>query len=279
MSEEFAPDSEDFLTPETTPDMTPVNDARLSREYDSVKYQNLLAEAQIADLSEVWRTSSVGVGQDDGGRPCIYFIPALALKLISSSLSEVQLYHKMFLLFVKSADSLSESPFSIVYGSSALSWLREGTLNKEYHNLLPARYHKNITALYILHPDVGAHVVFRLAKFYIGQSFYKKLHFVKTISALQAIISPFSLKFPAEYLQWEEINIKNSKCSRHLASGLIELYDIHLEAPVLLIRCISFLKACGLKKEGLFRIPGLPIHRIFSYFLFLFLNRIIYKIL
>lgn len=227
-------------------------------ETESSRYSRLLSEAKSSDLTDIWRTGSVGVGKDDEGRPCIYFIPELARKLLSGQCSESVLLRKMILLFILTTDEVAKEEYSVVYGYSSISWITQSMIHKEYYHILPKRFKKNVSTFYILHPQFSIHVFFKFAKLYIGTKFFKKLHYVHTIAAFQALIPPHSLTFPPEFLQWEEINVKNASITQ-VMPDLTSIFDVALVAPRLLVRCANFIINSGFDREGLFRISGDPV--------------------
>lgn len=222
-------------------------------------YASRLAEACSSDFTGVEDKNCVGHGVDSLGRPCIYLIPALALQDCSQDNdAKLALMRKIMLLFIKHADNVVNEPYTLVYGHSATPLLAQTAVLHSYYKILPRKYKKNLKEMILLHPTFGVRTFFELSRYFVGEKFFRKLHFIKRISQLQFIIKPKQLPLPYQFIAWEEQYLK---IARPVAS-LKSLEDLNATSGTdgvsqLLISCAEFLRRRGgFNTEGIFRVPG-----------------------
>lgn len=237
-------------------------------ESESTKYNEFLLESRSMDLSHIENSGCIGVGKDILNNTCIYVLPRLALDLSDTRHSDADLLMDLTRAFVKISSTISNELYSVVYGHTMISlFLQLNMLRKLYH-ILPRRYKKNLTSIYILHPTKRVYLFLKLSKF-VGKSIYSKCKFLSSISQLQQFfVSPLSISFPLRYLAQEDESNKHLLRYRTITpSTLKEMYCSPLgdakdstlsDFPTKFIsRCVSFLRANnGLHQEGIFRIAG-----------------------
>lgn len=222
---------------------------------DSNVFLNILERAQQADLTEVVNFNCVGVGRDEKQQPCIYVIPYLALKIQNSTYSSSQILDDMLLLFFKIAESISHQPYSIVYGHSVFSLYSQVKMLRKVYKMLPRRYKKNLTDLYIVHPTPRVHFFFQMSKLFIGRHVTRIVKFIPSIAQFQRVVSPTALKLPPNFLLWEDTE-RGLLGRRGEVPPLIELFDKDLGAPSFVVRCVEYLRENGMEREGIFRVAG-----------------------
>ena len=234
---------------EESPDDTP----------DFGDYTSRLAEACSSDFTGIEDKNCVGYGRDSLNRPCIYLIPALALQSCSQDNdAKIAMMRRIMLLFIKYADRVVNAPYTLVYGHSATPLLAQTAVLHSYYKILPRKYKKNLKEMILLHPTFGVRTFFEISRYFVGEKFFRKLHFVSRISQLQRVIKPTQLPLPFDFIAWEEQHLKVGRPSSTM-KPLIALTASAGPAgiPQLLLNCTDFLrKRGGLNQEGIFRVPG-----------------------
>lgn len=161
----------------------------------------------------------------------------------------------MLLLLLKTINDLvHDSSFSIVYGYEPMSLLNQQPIIYKYWKMLPRKYKKNLSKLYVIHPQLGIKMFFELSRVFVSQKFYQKLLYIDYISDFQAIIPATSLALPASYIRFEDSE-KGWK-PIGVMPPLLKSFDNVLGTTKLIADCCSFIRLYGLKRKGLFRIAG-----------------------
>jgi hypothetical protein len=222
-------------------------------------YSQRLKEALETNLTDIQKTNCVGVGIDAVGRKCIYLMPALALREChGNNDAKMEVMRKIMLLFIRVVDSVVVEPYTLVYGHSATPLLAQTAVLHSYYKILPRKYKKNLKEMVLLHPTFGIRTFFDISRYFVGEKFFRKLHFVDCIASLQRVISPLKLPLPYAFIQWEENHLKMGRVANTMPP-LSELVDASKGqvAPAFLVRCFDFLRMHGgLEHEGIFRVPG-----------------------
>lgn len=215
------------------------------------KYEEILKEAQSADLAEVEKTSCVTKGTDADGNPVIVFIPRIGFGYREKS---EEIVRQMLLCFVKVAHEVAEQKYSVVYSHINIHWLNRSPLLYEYYKILPRKYKKNVQKVYIMNPQMGIKMFFEFAKAYLSSKFYQKLVYVDGVAEFQKLIPPNLLSLPLPFLcsEDEDRGFKPSGVS----AELIVDYNPAIGTTNLMIQCTKFLRESGLQKVGLFRVAG-----------------------
>ena len=155
----------------------------------------------------------------------------------------------MFLLFIRMADSLIRSPFSIVYAhDGAQYWLQRQPIVFRFYKLLPRKHKKNLESMFIIHPNVGIKSFFAFSRVFLSKKFYEKLTYVENIFDFQKMISPLCLSLPYNYLLIEDEELALSSCG--VTASLIDTYDSSLKSTRLLSSCVNYLRHFGLESTG-----------------------------
>ena len=194
----------------------------------------------------------VHLGLDENDVPLIVSIPRIGFDKHTVNEAEIK---KMFLLFIRLADSIIRAPFSIVYAhDGAQYWLQRQPIVFRFYKLLPRRLKRNLESMYIIHPNVGIKSFFAFSRVFLSKKFFEKLNYVENIYDFQKIISPLCLQLPYNYLLIEDEELALSSCG--VTASLIDAYDPILKTTRLINNCVHFLKLYGLQSTGLFRVSG-----------------------
>jgi hypothetical protein len=217
-------------------------------------YSSRLMEACNADFKAIENKNCVGHGLDSLGRRCVYLLPALALQDCSTDNdAKLAMMRRIMLLFIKHADSVVNGPYTLVYGHSATPLLAQTAVLHSYYKILPRKYKKNLKEMILLHPTFGVRTFFEISRYFVGEKFFRKLHFIPRISQLQEVIKPELLPLPYAFIAWEEQHLKVPRPK----SSLKPLGAARDGVPQLLVTCAEFLRRRGgLRQEGIFRVPG-----------------------
>lgn len=222
-------------------------------------YTSRLAEAYNSDFAGIEDKNCVGHGRDSVGRPCIYLIPALVLQSCSQDNdAKLAMMRRIMLLFIKHADAVVDRPYTLVYGHSATPLLAQTAVLHSYYKILPRKYKKNLKEMILLHPTFGVRTFFEISRYFVGEKFFRKLHFINRISQLQSVISPQQLTLPYTFIAWEEQHLKIGRPATSLKPLVALASSAGKEGvPDLLVSCAEFLRRKGgLHQEGIFRVPG-----------------------
>lgn len=222
-------------------------------------YGSRLAEARTADFTGIEDKNCVGHGFDSVGRPCIYLVPALALQdCEQDNDAKLAMMRKIMLLFIKHADYIVNEPYTLVYGHSATPLLAQTAVLHSYYKILPRKYKKNLKEMVLLHPTFGIRTFFEISRYFVGEKFFRKLHFISRISQFQHVIPPPLLRLPFSFISWEERHLKMSKKTGRL-KALSDLVNPEegITVPYFLNSCADFLRRNNaFNQEGIFRVPG-----------------------
>ena len=188
----------------------------------------------------------VQLGTDENDVPLIVCIPRIGFDKHTVSEAEIK---KMYLLFIRMADSLIRAPFSIVYAhDGAQYWLQRQPIVFRFYKLLPRKFKRNLESMYIIHPNVGIKSFFAFSRVFLSKKFFERLNYVENIYDFQKIISPLCLALPYNYLLLEDEELALSSCG--MTASLIDTYDPSLKTTRLLNNCVNFLKLNGLQSTG-----------------------------
>lgn len=222
-------------------------------EIDNKDFNEHLLEAQQADLHDLERSGCVKLGKDNNNENIIIFIPRLGFKT-NNEKSELML-KLMLLLFVRSVNEIVNDNYSIVYGHTNMDILNHYPLIYKFYAILPRKYKKNLQKMYIIHTNYTIRMFFEFARVFLSNKFYSKLVLLDNILDFQKIIPPTILLLPMRFLKRED-DEKNIKYYGNFAS-LIDSFDPSIGTTRVMFVCITFIKHNnGLKREGIFRIPG-----------------------
>lgn len=111
---------------------------------------------------------------------------------------------RMTSLFLKMCRTISHNKYSIIYGLSKYSLYSQGKMFRILQRILPRRYKKNLSRIYILHPTTKFRACFKVSKLFFEDKIAEKVTFVSNIAQLQAVLSPLALKLPPALLQLED---------------------------------------------------------------------------
>jgi hypothetical protein len=143
----------------------------------------------------------ISIGNDENNVPVIICIPRIAFD--RSTVNEIEI-KKMFLLFIRMADSIINKPFSIVYAHDGFQyWLQRQPIIFKFYKILPRKIKRNLESLYIIHQNIGIKRFFAFSRVFLSKNFFEKLVYVVTIFDFQKIISPLCLSLPYNYLLME----------------------------------------------------------------------------
>ena len=229
------------------------------------EYSKLLLEIENTDLRKAKATQSVQIKIQEDGTPIIIVLPELAMKeLIKKSLnySEFDVQRIVFLLFIDAINNnnlnidFTKTKYSIAYGhpSKMTTFSNRKHYSKAYQ-LLPSYYKKNLSNLYVLHPNYGLKLTMEYFRFKISSKlFKKKLRYVDSIIDLQEQDSVGLLDLPTQFHDADDQQLKIEYGKVTLS--LNKTFDTDFRAPELLYRCGEYIENYGLKVEGIFRKPG-----------------------
>jgi len=244
-------------------------------------YRKLLAEAREQEDSDLERYNCVQHGRSKDGIPILFLAARLGFgnDINLPQAQKDRELKRVMLLFIKKANSVVTGPFIMVYAHTPLSILSQQPIIYKYYKMLPREYKKNLLHLYIVHPNFLMRSFFEIGvRWFVSDKFYKKLHFIKTISELQEAVGTSAVQFPPLFIQNEdeEFNFmtdkvvesaqkSHSKKNPHDAAtvlkhapSLVELFDPALGTTRLIARCCDYIRSSpeGLKKSGIFRMSG-----------------------
>lgn len=107
-------------------------------------------------------------------------------------------------LFLKMSQTVVIRKYSIIYGHSKYSLFSQGRVLTRLYQVLPRRYKKNLTRIYVLHPTPKLRACFELSKLFVQDKVVGKLTFVKGILQLQRILYPLAVRLPPAAIQLED---------------------------------------------------------------------------
>ena len=135
---------------------------------------------------------------------CIYFVPQLGF---NASNGDHTYLERMTALFLRTAQNVVHSKYSIVYGHSKYSLYSQAKTLRHLYRILPRHYKKHISRIYVLHPTPKSRAFFKISKLFIEDKIAEKVTFVHSISALQALLSPLALRLPPALLRLEDARL------------------------------------------------------------------------
>ena len=219
---------------------------------DSKDFYSYLKEAQQTDLSEVERTGCVSAGKDLKSNPVIILIPVLG----TSSGEKIEVsFKKMLLLFIRKANDIVGTTYSVVYAHTNVDIINQYPLIYKFYSVLPRAYKKNLQKMYVIHPNTGIRMFFEFARVFLSHKFYSKLVLLEWILDFQKLIPPTQLALPLKFLRKED-EIRGFKFYERMAS-LRHSFDPAIGTTRIIHICATFLKAQGaLQQKGIFRVAG-----------------------
>jgi len=248
---------------------------------DDHPYRKLLEEARESKDSDLERFNCVQHGRSKDGVPILFFAPRLGFgnDLNLPQVQKNRELKRMMLLFIRKANSVVTGPFIMIYAHTPLTILSQQPIIYKYYKMLPREYKKNLLHLYIVHPNFLMRSFFEIGvRWFVSDKFYKKLHFIKTISELQGAVGTNAVQFPPLLIQNEdeEFNFMSDKVVESAqkshtkknpadsaqvlkhAPSLVDLFDPALGTTRLIDRCCNFIRSSpeGLKRNSIFRMSG-----------------------
>lgn len=219
---------------------------------DAKDFYVYLKEAQATDLTDIERTGCISAGRDLKGNPVIVLIPVLGVT--PGDKVEVS-YRKMLLLFIRKAHEIVGSNYAVVYAHTNVDIINQYPLIYKFYSVLPREFKKNLTKMYVIHPNVGLKMFFEFARVFLSHKFYSKLVLLDSILEFQRLIPPMQLMLPLRFLRKED-EIRGLKFYDRMASLKLS-FDPSIGTTRSMHVCATFLKLNGgLQTKGLFRIAG-----------------------
>mmetsp|Transcript_5552 Transcript_5552/g.8449 ORF Transcript_5552/g.8449 Transcript_5552/m.8449 type:complete len:453 (+) Transcript_5552:9-1367(+) len=220
---------------------------------DHPEYIRLISEARGEGLSDLESCGCVCSGSDGEGRPVLVLAPKLGL--VTGQRMNAQL-RRIAQLFVREADRLVSGPYSLVYCHTHLSVLSQQSVVYEFYKILPRKYKKNLSKLYIVHPTMMIRLFFDVGvRWFISEKFYRKLTFVNSIASLQSYIPPVRTKLPPSLLHMEDSAM--GVVAAPFMPPLSQSFDPTLGTTRMIHKCVTYLRETGsVRSQGLFRLAG-----------------------
>lgn len=221
-------------------------------EPDAKDFYSYLKEAQSTDLTDIERTGCISSGRDLKNNPVIVLIPILG----TSTAEKIEAsFRKMLLLFIRKANDIVGTNYSVVYAHTNVDIINQYPLIYKFYSVLPRAYKKNLAKMYVIHPNMGLKMFFEFARVFLSHKFYSKLVLLDTILEFQKLIPPTQLALPLKFLRKED-EIRGIKFYEKMAS-LRYSFDASIGTTRLIHICATYLKAHGaLQQKGLFRLAG-----------------------
>lgn len=219
---------------------------------DAKDFYVYLKEAQTTDLTDIERTGCISAGRDLKGHPVIVLIPVLG----TSSGEKIDVsFRKMLLLFIKKAHDIVGSNYAVVYAHTNVDIINQYPLIYKFYSVLPREFKKNLTKMYVIHPNVALKMFFEFARVFLSHKFYSKLVLLDSILEFQKFVPPTQLMLPLRFLRKED-EIRGLKFYDKMAS-LKHSFDPSLGTTKSMHICAKFIKANeGFRQKGIFRVAG-----------------------
>lgn len=219
---------------------------------DAKDFYTYLKEAQTTDLTDVERTGCISAGRDLKGNPVIILIPVLG----TSTAEKIEVsFRKMLLLFIRKANDIVGSSYAVVYAHTNVDIINQYPLIYKFYSVLPRAYKKNLSNMYVIHPNTALKMFFEFARVFLSHKFYSKLVLLDSILDFQKLIPPTQLMLPLKFLRKED-EMRGLKFYEKMAS-LKHSFDPSIGTTRLIHICATFIKAHGgLQQKGIFRVPG-----------------------
>ncbi|XP_075458880.1 rho GTPase-activating protein 8 [Ascaphus truei] len=182
--------------------------------------------------------------------------------------------HTRLLEYLKyTLDQYVENDYTVIYfhfglnsrNKPSLSWLQSA------YKAFDRKYKKNLKALYVVHPTNFIKVLWKIFKPIISHKFGKKVLYMNYLSDLREHLKCSCLIVPPEVLQHDQKQQNVQKGSQSASSKArpprpplpTQQFGVNLQylkdknkgelIPPVMKQTISYLKAKGLRTEGLFR--------------------------
>jgi hypothetical protein len=110
----------------------------------------------------------------------------------------------MVSLFLKLSQNIVHNNYSIIFGHSKYSLYSQGKLLRSLYRIMPRCYKKNLSRIYILHPTARLRMCFKISKLFMEDKIADKVFFFRSISQLQAVLSPAALRLPPALIRLED---------------------------------------------------------------------------
>jgi hypothetical protein len=219
---------------------------------DSKDFYSYLKEAQQTDLSDIERTGCISLGKDLKSNPVIMLIPVLG----TNPAEKVEVsFRKMLLLFIRNANSIVNTNYSVVYAHTNVDIINQYPLIYKFYSVLPRAYKKNLQKMYVIHPNYGIKMFFEFARVFLSHKFYSKLVLLDSILDFQKLIPPTQMPMPLKFLRKED-EIRGLKFYERLAP-LKYSFDATVGTTRLMYVCTTFLRARGgVETKGIFRLAA-----------------------
>uniref|UniRef100_A0AC35TLR4 RhoGAP domain containing protein n=1 Tax=Rhabditophanes sp. KR3021 TaxID=114890 RepID=A0AC35TLR4_9BILA len=223
--------------------------------------------AEFDEISKLNIINIIGDG-DKAGRPivCVY-----AFRLPSTK----EFNHDTFFRFLQHVlDSIVELDYSLLYFHYGLHSNNKPpikTLFKAF-NAFDRKYKKNLKVFAVIYPTRFIKIVWGLFQRFISIKFEKKMHYMNYLSELDEIVPVSRLNLPQPILDHDASmcdlakRIPMSLVSQNLPPRPTTQFNVSLdfilknnpgcEVPPIVTELIDFLKAHGLKKQGIFRLSS-----------------------
>lgn len=226
------------------------------------KYRALLNEAKRQDLSDIEKRHIVQIhGLDKQQQRIILFLEGrLPTGGSKSDMDRVLLY------IIRTMDPIVESPYCVIYIMNNLSNVKRPSFSwiREIYSTMTRKYKKNMKAIYFVHPTFWIKLTYRLLRPFIKTKFYRKLHYLESVSQIFEYVDRDQIRLPADILQYDLL-MKKGNSTQDIRSTAV--FGVPIDEamnrngvegilPDVLTSSLAFLESSALESEGLFRIPG-----------------------
>ena len=186
------------------------------------RYERLLRKAKLEDLTEiaVLRCLYIG-GEDRLGRPVVVFI-GKRFKAASANLEKALLY------LILTLDRIVQNDYIVIYFHTLTS--NENHLSFNFYryafDALDRSYHKNLKALYIIHPTFWSRILTWWFATFTASAIKEKIVCLGGIEYLQNVISLKQFQIPSFILDYDlkvvlQINLQKYRYENLMFSRII----------------------------------------------------------
>jgi hypothetical protein len=148
-----------------------------------------------------------------------------------------------------------DSRYTVVYAHTDVDIISQYPLIYKFYSVLPRAYKKNLSKMYVVHPNMGLKMFFEFARVFLSHKFYSKLTLLNSILDLQKIIPPTLLPLPHKFLRKED-ELRGVEFQGKLAS-LKAAFDQSIGTTPLIDTCATYMRAHGgLQQKGIFRVAA-----------------------
>jgi len=172
---EAAPEEESNMESEDIPRPDPENCSD-----EDLKYLRMLREAETTDFTAMMRMGFLHVVRDEAlGQPVVVILA----RNIDLEDVEFSLAVKFFMWML---DTIADTKYALIYlnANASMDNLPPIAWMSKAKHVLPRKYRKNLTALYVVEPSMMLKTTMGLITPFISRKFWKKLTFVDSISEL-----------------------------------------------------------------------------------------------